>query len=493
MDSIIENNYVALLRRSATYLGIAIALIGLGLLVYMGFYNRYWSDDWCYNVDFKNIGVIGAVNTYFLTEDASTAGYGYSPNRYSLTLLAGVLYMAGITGAKISALLVIILWLIGLTWVIFNMAEIFHISYERSQLFLITLVILFFTLYYSPQRFQVLYWVAGIHYSFSIITGLYLTAFVTQQMLPNSPSRIINGLAFPLAFIAGGFSETGCAFLISAAAFALLMVSYGKLQGARWATKAFPTLVVVSAGLVAALVALIASPSNVPRLDNFSKARTPFTETIILSLRYSLDFMIDSIKSAPLPHLIFFIALASVSIFIQHNAYNTRANTLKLILQLAAILLIAWLLISAIQAPTVYVYKSPPDPRGKSLASFVIFASVGLIAWITCQVIALKWRRYMLVVLALLGLSTSIIYMGRAVILTYSELPAFMHRAELWDQRDITIKQALAQGINKVEVVMIDMGNANTRDIVRSSQIGNWISNCGSRYYGLEAIKGVEP
>ena len=97
--SFFSKNQIQLIRW-ATYLGIFITLSGLALMAYMGLYNRYWSDDWCYNVDFKNVGIIGTVNTYFIEGDSADIGYGYSNNRYSLTLLAGLLYLAGILAQK---------------------------------------------------------------------------------------------------------------------------------------------------------------------------------------------------------------------------------------------------------------------------------------------------------------------------------------------------------------------------------------------------------
>ncbi|HEX2697304.1 MAG TPA: hypothetical protein VHM28_06305, partial [Anaerolineales bacterium] len=93
-------------------LSCCILLIGLALMAYLGLYNRYWSDDWCYNRDFKSLGVLGTVNTYFFTgEDARR---GYSTNRYSLTLLSGLLYLPGVLGTQILAGLIIILWVGGL-------------------------------------------------------------------------------------------------------------------------------------------------------------------------------------------------------------------------------------------------------------------------------------------------------------------------------------------------------------------------------------------
>src|ERR1700690_1544069 len=165
------------------------AVIGLGLLAYIGIYNRYWADDWCYNLDFKNMGVLGSLKGYFFTGE--NAIRGYSTNRYSLTLLAGLLYIPGILGVQLTAVLVIVLWIVGLIWTLFNFSKLYK-PFTWSAGVAGALFLLCFDLYFSPQRFQVLYWRSGIHYSFTIILGLYIAALITFQMTRNAPSRIVN-------------------------------------------------------------------------------------------------------------------------------------------------------------------------------------------------------------------------------------------------------------------------------------------------------------
>src|ERR1700690_200361 len=99
------------------------AIIGLGLLAYIGFYNRYWADDWCYNRDFKSLGVLGSLQGYFFT--GQSALRGYSTNRYSLTFLSGLLYIPGIAGVQVLTTLIILLWMGGLLWMLFNLSKLY--------------------------------------------------------------------------------------------------------------------------------------------------------------------------------------------------------------------------------------------------------------------------------------------------------------------------------------------------------------------------------
>lgn len=471
------------------YFGIAASVAGLIFLAYLGIYNRYWSDDWCYNRDFQDIGVGGTVKTYFITGEAALRGY--STNRYSLTLLSGLLFLTGIFGAQITAALVILAWITGLLWVLANLSKIYGFS-SKPILLLGALNILFYTLYFSPQRFQILYWMAGIHYSFSIIAGLYLAGLVTYQVQRETHSKVADILAFPLAFLAGGFSETGCAYLISCATPALLMTIGWRRKKAIWALKAFPTLALIFLGLVCSLAALVLSPSNEARLDTFSGDRTPLLTTLLTSFQFSYHFIIDSLRSLPLPHMMFVISFLSLSIISTSETLPSPDIQKRLWMILAAAFIV-WLLIAAIQAPTVYVYKTPPDPRGQSLARFTMFAGLAVIGWLCGRSVVGAGHGAWVTMLSLLGLMFSTVYTVRIVSYLSAELPGFIERAALWDQRDADIRQARQQGITRLEVVVIDMKDVGTRDIMDSVQMNDWATSCASEYYGLEEFKAISP
>jgi len=474
-------------------LGILMVLIGLALFVYMGFYNRFWSDDWCYNADFKNLGISGTLNTYFYT--GQEAHRGYANNRYSLTLVSGLLYLLGILGAQITATLVIISWLVGLLWVSFNLSKLYKIR-SKSSLLLSAAMLLYFTLYISPQRFQVLYWIAGIHYSLTIIMGIYLVGLITHQMTLEKRSKLVDWLIIPLAFIAGGFSETGSAYLFSSAMLLLVFTWYWKRKQAAWALKAYPTVVLVLLSILASLIVLAVAPSNLARSDAISTQHKSLPVTLLLSLRFSIEFMIDSLKSLPVPHLVFMVAFLSLSILSGSSLLERQTTHLwKTALSILTVMIIVWLIISAVQAPNAFFYGAPPDPRGKSVARFTMLAGLAIIAWLTGQAINSSWQNKLLIVIALLGMTVNIVYVARTITRTYSELPGFVSRAKLWDERDADIQAALEQGQTQLEIVVIDMKGAGVRDILRSSTLnGEWINDsCGGRYYGLTAIKAIQP
>ena len=470
-------------------LGCCVVLTGLILLAYMGFYNRYWGDDWCYNRDFKELGLLKTVGTYFCTGEE--AARGYSTNRYSLTLFSGLLYLPGLLGTQILATLTICLWLGSLFWVLSNLSR--PAPIPKIILFLAAAFLLYYNLYLSPQRFQTLYWQAGVHYSATAIFGLYILGLITLQMAREKPSRAAMYAAAPLAFLAGGFSETGCAYLISGLTLFLLAAWLGKRKGQEWARKSLATIMVALLALVAALAVLVASPSNV-RYGEMAANPAPPLMVPVLALEYAFNFIVDSSKSLPIPHVVFVVFFAALSVLSATIAPRKSPLDFKragLLLLLTAV--VVFLLIAAIQAPTAYFYSAPPDPRGQSLSRFTMLTGLALGAWAVGQAIAGQWAKKWVALLAMLLLILGYVYTARCVAITYAELPGFIQRAQLWDERDAFIQTARAEGNMLVEVRAIDTCQIGTKDIVRSKATDKWVSNCAAGYYGLQAIRIIPP
>ncbi|HMU94037.1 MAG TPA: hypothetical protein PKE43_13595, partial [Anaerolineales bacterium] len=176
-------------------LGNITILSGLAVLAYLGFYNRYWADDWCYSADARQLGTIPATLQYFDTEDT-----GYSSNRYSLTFFSALTENTlGMFGNQLVATLTISLWLVGLVWTGWNVSKLIKPLPFAAILFASSLL-LFYNLYLSPQRFQILYWRSGVlPYSTAIVFWMLILGFVTSQINRETPARWVNYIVAPLA------------------------------------------------------------------------------------------------------------------------------------------------------------------------------------------------------------------------------------------------------------------------------------------------------
>jgi hypothetical protein len=460
-------------------------------LAYMGFYNRYWGDDWCYNRDFKNLGVWKTMNTYFSTgDDAHT---GYSTNRYALTLLSGLFYLPGLFGTQIVATVVIGSWLASLFWSISNTSKMTH-PIPKNIILFGSAMLLYFNLSISTQRFQVLYWQAGVHYSFTLITALTMLGMITSQMAADQENKWVRYLIAPLAFLGGGLSEIGNVYLLAGTTLTLIICWYFRQKQVDRAKRTFPTVLIAFVFLLLATIALIISPSN-SRYGDMSVKPTSLIVVPFLSFKYAMSFMVQSLKSLPVPHLIlifFFACLSIVSRFLMTE--TSQANILKTTTMAILVLIVTWLLISAVQAPGVRFYSAPPDPRGQSLSRFSMLAGLAGIAWLYGWYLGAQLPQKWLNILGIIGLLICSAYALRLINTNYTELPAFIHRAELWDQRDASIREAKAQGQQLIEVLVIDTLGMGVQDIMKSKDTEKEsVVSCGSEYYGVEAIKMIDP
>ena len=136
------------------FLGILIVLTGLGYFAYQGFYNRYWSDDWCYNNDFSSLGVLKTTGLYFATGEEASRGWPL--NRHAMTLFWGIAYLPGVAGTQFLAAITLGIWWASLNWVLSNLVKIKSLGIPKSLIFLSSGIILYYTLYISTDRFQIL-------------------------------------------------------------------------------------------------------------------------------------------------------------------------------------------------------------------------------------------------------------------------------------------------------------------------------------------------
>ena len=465
-------------------LGNIVVLAGLSLLAYLGFYNRYWADDWCYSADARQLGTINSTLQYFNPE-----GTGYSSNRYALTLFSAITEnILGMFGNQIVAAVTIILWLGGLFWIFWNLSHLVK-PIPASALLLAAGVLLYYNLYLSPQRFQILYWRSGVlPYSTAIIFWLLILGFVTHQMTRETPEKWVNYIVAPLAFLAAGLGEISTTLLFSGTTILLIAVWYFKNKQA-WAENSLQTLFIAWLFLSLGMIALIISPSNA-RLENMGVNQMDPLAVPFVSLRHAFDFINFSLRGLPLPHMTFIGMIFALAI-LSTSGTASILTVKRVALLLALTALITYLLIVAIQAPTAYFYSSIPEPRGQSLSRFILLLGLAIMAWVTgmwvAQRITGKWLIFATVAVMLAGFA----YTARSITVIYNELDGFVYRARIWDERDAIIEEAKSQGIMLIEVPVIDTGEIQTRDMFGSKGIG-WTQfslNCAARYYDIDGLK----
>ena len=471
-------------KRIVTVLGFILFLSGLGLFAYLGFFNRYWADDWCYNADLKQLGLWGTIRGYtYITT--------YASNRFSLTLFSGLFYPFGIFGVQVMSLLVIALWTVGLFCILFNVQAISSLRFSRLQLGLITAVIVYYSIYLTPHLYQSIYWRSGLlPYTAMIVLSIWTFALLTYQASRSTTSTGLVITTSFLTFLAGGFSEAGAATLTAVlAAYVALCLWFRQKD---WARNSRSLALVALISSILAIVTLIAAPTNAYRVGLYGRP----TDLLAFPgrlLYFTSDFIKFSFLDMPLPQLFVLATLFSLGfLFYSQNGKNIEPRNLLMLFLFIALL--TFLSVAATYAPSAYIEKSPPAPRTRIISRFILTLGAGTIALLVGtyfrQLFSWRWLDG-LVIIVLLG---AYAYGARSILISAEKISLYSERAALWDERDALIQHSKAEGIMEVNVRGIDgLPVGGIRDFKEKRGVGFWINQCAARYYGVDTIYATLP
>lgn len=470
-------------KRIVMIFGVALFLAGLGLFAYLGYYNRYWADDWCYNADLKQLGFWGTIKGYtYITT--------YASNRYSLTLFSGLFYALGLFGVQVMTLLVIVSWSLGLFLILLNVQALLPYKFSRLQLGLITAAMVYYSIYLTPHLYQSMYWRSGLlPYTAAIALGIWTFVLIAYQTSHPTLSVTKVIAAAVITFLAGGFSEAGGATL--AAVLAAYVVVAFWFRKRDWAKNSLPLAGVALVASILAIIFLIAAPTNAYRVGLYGKP-TSLLAFAGRVLYFTFDFIRFSFLDTPLPQLAF-LAMMFLSgfIFFQQAAKIETRQLLGLLLLIAVV---TFLFVAATYAPSAYIEKAPPAPRTRVLSRFILTFGSGIGAlfagYYVRQFFGARWLEVAAIVL-LLG---TYAYSGRSILISAQKISLYSERAAAWDERDALILQSKADGIMEVNVRGIDgLSVGGIRDFKEKKGVGFWINQCAARYYGVDNIYATLP
>jgi hypothetical protein len=232
---------------------------GLALLSYaaVGFYSRYYADDYCMS------GLVFQRGFWQAQIDQYT---GWS-NRFSGMLILSLSEIFGHSAIKVWTALVLVLLVAAFAWTLAQFNRWLNLSLSRWVLVLLAELAVFFTILFAPQLYQSFYWRIGIiTYSLPLIFLVMLIGLVIRFSTQGQPGHIHRAgivACTVIAFLAGGFSETYLTLQISIALLGLIIV-LSLVKGdprRKW-------LLMISAVLIGSLFSLavvLASPGNAIR------------------------------------------------------------------------------------------------------------------------------------------------------------------------------------------------------------------------------------
>ena len=467
---------------SLFYLGCSLSvLLPLIVYAYLGTFSRYRGDDYC-----ETSRLLSASNPL----QASTIRYFDRTGRYSTLLLVQVSEWFGKPGITYMAAAALLIWLIGLSWMMAEIGSASGLRWKMWLSFVLAALVIFFSLYRAPNLYQILFWRSGmVSYLAPVILLVYLVAFILHQLQspPNRPGKLLSSLlVFSLIMIAGGTSET-----VSALQIIILLLSFFALY--LWTGSirkdAFLLLGTALVSAVLSMLVMALSPGNATRMR---VSTLPMPDWVFLgmeALTYAVQFILDSVKVAPLPSLLAFFMPLMLFYGLQNPSLQTSPQSAKKLRRLFFLIPLGVLLAIAVNfAPSAYA-QSYPSARVRFpslfLLTLALVAAGGLAGHLLGQMkspsVSTPFRRLVLGLLIL-----TFLYPVRSAVKLFELAPEYHASAAAWDARDEHIRQAVAQGATDLVGVQLDtMGGIQE---YKGNETA-WINGCAADFYGLRSLR----
>jgi Family of unknown function (DUF6056) len=468
-------------QRLEMVLGI-LFLMPLVLLAYLGLFSRYIADDYCSTVIALAKGILGSVPHWYVTY----AG------QYSNFVVKGMIAYADSGITALLPFLILVSWVAALTWTLFPIARqtgIRH-AFMLSILFAMLIVVSIFS--GVPSIVQSLYWfAASVPYTIPcILLTFYAGVFIRIVHNPSFnrvPLWAQVGTAL-FMLISGGFSEVFTAFQITL--FVLIGLAYWKFAPPPIRHKALWLLAIALIFSILALAIIVLAPGRAIRQANFLQALSLSeiaVQTIVVTASYIIMGM-GVFSPVPLIVIVSFSMLTAYQLQKSNPRLRLHSKSVRTGILLASG--VGFIVIASTMAPPIYATSSAPPARGYIVAQTAL---VGLAAaWGMIMGFGVRRRSAQpgkperLAQVLVLIVITGLIFI---TLKNAANIPSFNIYANEWDNRDQTIRKAVAQGINTLSVnkLSVDLGEREGLDIIDADPSG-WVNQCAADYYGLEQL-----
>jgi hypothetical protein len=452
----------------------------LSIYAYGGFFSRYVADDYCEAVDLYQ-----AKNVL----DATIQAYKAWMNSYSLMLFVQFSEWGGIWGFRLMAGVTILLWVIGLVWLVSEIGKALGLPLSFAVKLWIAGLAIFLSLYQTPVLFQILYWRTGmIPYTLPLVFFVGIAAFVlwyAQLPFQRSRARWAGILCVGLVFFASGLGETTAALQIGLLVVVVLTVSLTRTEHQRK-----DVLTMLTASLIFAVISMLIiafSPGTATRLDIIMRQAPVYNPIELASdvIAITSHFLWDTLKVAPLPNLIAIAVPFGILYF--HASSGNLSPAARIRLAILAVLLFTFIVVGFSFAPSAFV-RTYPAARARFAAQFVVTLSLileGGLLGILASRLYLPGKTDILrgLTVGLLGLL--IVYPLYTASKISNSMVEYQKFAIAWDERDAYIKKSVAEGVKDLVVVQLDsVGGVGEYKGNKSF----WINSCAARYYGLDSL-----
>ncbi|MDR3573596.1 MAG: DUF6056 family protein [Anaerolineaceae bacterium] len=466
-------------------------LLALAGLAYLGTFTRLHADDFCMASSMARLGFWVSVSQW----------YTQWTGRFMFIISTHLLSMTDPAGAAVFPVIVIVVWLLGLTWALIPLLR--HNQLPLSGWLALAasgsiLLILFST---TPNLFQSVFWQDGqINYAFPMIGLTLLGGVILRAWLePAWPPAVFYITGFVLAFVSGGYTEVYDA--AQAALLALVLVLVLILSDKETRRRLVPVLGTALAGALIAVVIVIIAPGNQVRQAATGHSVTGLLRLIPFSLRNAAYIFGKYLLWNPGWALFSVLApfLTGWGLNAGANAVHPRINFRALWSQmwfrgLILIPICSFLLVAAACAPSAYAMNAYPDDRSILVPQgLVVLAAVLSSAFLGAGLRRLGilpdpaersgLQRILLTAILAVTIAASAFSLWQTV----RQTPDYQSYTSNWDQRATVLLNARQQG--QTEITVYGLTNRfGVSDLEAAPDY--WVNKCMADYYGFSTIRG---
>jgi len=245
------------------------------------------------------------------------------------------------------------------------------------------------------------------------------------------------------------------------------------------------------AGAFLGLLTLALSPAGIHSTQDRS---LNIIEILAKSFVYSYEFMLDTLRTQPLP-IGLTIAMPLILFWFYANELYPELSpeqTRRFWYVIIASPIVVWFLIAAGFAPSAYGQSFPVE-RMRFLARFLMvsaFMMDGGLIGILLKKVQLKPNPALSrwIAIALFAFISIVYPIRKAVQIYRIDLPEYSQRAEHWDLRDAFIIRHADAGEQDL-IVPGFSGVYHVKEL--DSNPNHWVNACAARFYGVNSIRSV--
>jgi hypothetical protein len=229
--------------------------------------------------------------------------------------------------------------------------------------------------------------------------------------------------------------------------------------------------------MIIGIVLLIISPSSQSRLASLSPGGIEQTfspiKVLLMSLRYSFDFINNTISGYILLFVFSFLNFVCLSILYPINNYLQLTFQRKIVISFLVIAAV-YLIIAASMAPTIFTFSAYPNQRSLFVPTFFLVIGVSLVSILFGSSIKINRKPFKLAVSILLIIVS--FYTLRGSIKEFDTLNELKPRQTLWFERDQQVRSEVAAGKQLIQIKGIDS----------IETISDFNPVCLRLYYGID-------